>query len=245
MPLKWFSDQSTIRTPRLGSRERDPGSYLAPAAAKNASVSPHVVWKRSAARRAGRRSSYSFVDEPKKSTRWCATSSRSVVRFVSERVDDDASASSDDAEASVVDATASGSRLGGDGDRGGGGAFGLGGGDRGDDGDRGDRATTLLMTFGGPTASDANRWVRVAPLGVVTGDLPAVFARHSSGTDNLEEPGPRPPVMCAAANRNATPKAITWSTRAGRARRTAARDAALIGATEIRRRGGRARESGE
>lgn len=51
--------------------------------------------------------------------------------------------------------------------------------------------------------------------------------------------------MCVAANRNATPKAITWSTRPGRARRTAARDAALIGATEIRRFGGRARESGE
>ena len=122
----------------------------------------------------------------------------------------------------------------------GGGAFGFGfggdrGGDRGDDGDRGAGATTLLITFGvRSSASDANRWVRVAPLGVVTANLPPVSACQSSGTDDLE-PGARPPVRCAAANRNATPKPMTWSTRAGRARRTAPRDAALIGATQTRR----------
>ena len=41
MPLKWFSDQSRIKTPRLGSRRSDPGAYRAPASLKNASAAPH------------------------------------------------------------------------------------------------------------------------------------------------------------------------------------------------------------
>ena len=42
MPLKWFPDQSRIKTPRLGSRRSDP-RHRASASLKNASAAPHVA----------------------------------------------------------------------------------------------------------------------------------------------------------------------------------------------------------